>query len=1343
MRAQIFSELVGEVLGPRYGIHELLRASPLDEYITGVLSPLQEGPGEPSGEIEVPEIEGDPSSEDSPPESELYDPASFSPTLDPRARPHTFGISFVVHRDGPQLRLGLCITWARYARVTDPESGWVREPRAFVDREFSIESGRDTALYVDKSGHPCSDGEAELRVTGRTCELTPGYHRVSIFVGNFTRISRESRASPEDHIFQPQIRVVVGQGTEIVPFRKDHRGADGDIERLIFRGKPTMARGHMCAAVWKSLDIQTKLSRTAGAGPESWLDGALLKAMDRDIFSTPDVRSEFVPALPVLGPDLLLEDNNRKLPALYATRLSECWEPQELRKLLSPITDAYSDWLSGQERLADGLPDVERETARRLLLAGREVNSRIQEGIQMLESDSEARLAFCFANRAMVQTAHWARRPDFRWRPFQMAFILSALRSTLDPLCKERKLCDLLWVPTGAGKTEAYLGLAAILIAYRRRRAITGQSSERTGGGVAILTRYTLRLLTIQQFRRISALATACEYLRVYGLHSSGPTGWRPKDCQLRDELIWGSMRFSVGLWVGGDVTPNRLGPSGSREEIPGALDILSGKDGTGDPAQIVECPACQSILSVPEKGLRREQEYTIHLGVDLGVKIESDSVARLRDIVVAGTRQSNTDALEVERVDVAPHAVTTFATLSFKIIAKKDLKPRLLDSWWKDISGTLEQAGYRPSLVPAHASRPGYVIIQYLLKTQTRKPYNFEVYCPNPECELNSNVLWLEGTPLDSGWLDLGRGAQGRGRTVAGSTKTLAGVGVTEVNVDGRSVRLPDGLYLRMVPKPFWNLQPDKRDDPTAPYLSRRIPLPVFTVDEQVYHRVPTIVVATVDKFARLPYEPRSASLFGNVDLYDSRSGYYRKGAAPYVSGGGENTPGADSHTRLDVSVPGFDPPNLVIQDELHLIDGPLGSMVGLYETAIESLATKNGCGPKYVAATATIREAGDQIRSIFNREVRIFPPIGIDASDRFFVREPAVDPLDESVPGRLYVGVCAPGLGPLTPMVRIWSRLLQSTYDRRMDREVVDPFWTLVGYFNSIRELGGARALYRQDIPNRLHIYRDREQRGLTEERSPELSSRTGSIYLPSILGALETLYSGDPTHPGAVDVLFTTSMFGTGVDVQRLSLMFVAGQPKSTSSYVQSTGRVGRKNGALVVTFYRATRPRDLSHYELFCGYHSALHRHVEPVTVSPFSAGAITRGAGPVMLGILRNGPLPNPFIKQSSATAIRGQTGQSNITAVITTIASRSQACPPARRPDKSDVENFARSELERWDKLANAYLDSLEYVEYGATDHPVVLGDLPHEHAGKTVVFRNSPQSLREVEETTGFQTED
>ncbi len=1336
MRRQILSELIREVLGPREGIHEVLTSDPLSEYITGVLSPLLPGAPRPSEEVDIAESEGDPASEDSPDGQEIYDPGSFSPALDPRARPHAFGISFVLQGKDSPLSIGLCITWARYFRVKETVSGWTRKPSAFVERTFAVPQDSDRALFLDSNGRQCAETGADIRLTVRARTLAPRVHRVTVFVENGLHLSGDVYAPAESHVFQPQIRVSVGPGLLLAPFRDRNQEGAGGVEEFLYRRKPTMAHGHMCAAVWKGLDVQAHLESGTTLGPECWLDGALLDAANRGLFSSPDVRSEFVPVFPVLGPDLLEDDREWKLPSLDAERLSESWQPEELHGVLSPICDTYSEWLTNREQFASQLAHPEREVAQRLVQSGKRAHARIEEGIRMLESDPDARLAFCFANRAMALMARWAGRPSFTWRPFQIAFVLNALRSTLDSSSGDRKTCDLLWVPTGGGKTEAYLGLAAILIAYRRRRALTGQLPDRTGGGVCAITRYTLRLLTIQQFRRVSSLITACEYLRVSGLRDGGPAGWRPKGCPVRGDLIWGSMRFSVGLWVGGEVTPNRLGPSGAFGTIPGAFDILRGAEGPGEPAQLVTCPSCSSILSVPRRGNPGGQSYTVHLGIGL----KTGSASLLPGVVGDGSRYSNKD-LQISGVEIHVHPSPAFATLSFTIKAKKALTPHVLDRWWEAVSTHLDEKGCTPVLVPARASRPGYIIRGYHSMADNPKPLDFEVYCPNPDCELNKDVLWLEGAPLDSGWLDLVRGHEGTRPLARSHTGELAGTSFAVARVKERDVHLPDGLYLRMVPTPFWNVQHGAALEPTVPYLSTRIPIPVFTVDEQVYHRVPTVVVATVDKFARVPYEPRSASLFGNVDRYHARFGYYRKGAPPLSSGGQDDPPGANPQTPLHTKVPCFDPPGLIIQDELHLIEGPLGSLVGIYEAAIETLSSTGGRGPKYVAATATIHQAEDQVQSTFDREVSIFPPIGTDDTDRFFVRDPKVNPLNEQAPGRLYVGICAPGLGPLTPLVRVWSRLFQSVYDLRAN-PAVDPFWTLVGYFNSIRELGGARALYRQDIPNRLLGMSAHNRRGLGDDRCLELSSRTESAFLPSVLDSLSTAYSGDPSNPRAPDALLTTSMFGTGVDVQRLSLMFVAGQPKSTSAYVQSTGRVGRRQGALVVTFYRATRPRDLSHYELFCGYHSTLHRYVEPVTVSPFSSGAISRAAGPVMLGILRNLKGSNPFIPKSSATAIIGTKATPEVRGLPDIIANRSQAPPSPRRPARAEVENFARSELERWEKLALACRD-LEYVEYFATDHPVVLGDLPHEHAGKTVVFRDAPQSLREVEETTGFQTED
>ena len=200
-------------------------------------------------------------------------------------------------------------------------------------------------------------------------------------------------------------------------------------------------------------------------------------------------------------------------------------------------------------------------------------------------------------------------------------------------------------------------------------------------------------------------------------------------------------------------------------------------------------------------------------------------------------------------------------------------------------------------------------------------------------------------------------------------------------------------------------------------------------------YHRCPTVVVATVDKFARLAFEPQAAGMFGIVDHYCDRHGYYRAGCHPL---------GNCHQTRLitppgvtPIPVPRFPPPDLVLQDELHLIEGPLGSMVGIYETAVETLATTSVNGhvrrPKYVASSATVRRAGDQVQSLYDRHLVQFPPPGIDIDDNFFAVGRETHPLESDPPGRLYMGICAPGRGAQTPIVRIWSRLLQQMESRR----------------------------------------------------------------------------------------------------------------------------------------------------------------------------------------------------------------------------------------------------------------------------------------------------------------------
>ena len=422
-----------------------------------------------------------------------------------------------------------------------------------------------------------------------------------------------------------------------------------------------------------------------------------------------------------------------------------------------------------------------------------------------------------------------------------------------------------------------------------------------------------------------------------------------------------------------------------------------------------------------------------------------------------------------------------------------------------------------------------------------------------------------------------------------------------------------------------------------SAPRIRHLEGVPVVVVDEEIYRRLPTLLIATVDKFAQMPWNGKVQMLFGQVEGYCTRHGF----RSPEIED-------ADSHPKKDKYPPAkttphplLRPPDLIIQDELHLISGPLGTLVGLYETAVDKLCSWEVNGktvrPKLIASTATIRKAGDQIHATFLREVRVFPPNGLDVQDNFFAlqRSPS-----EDIPGRRYVGLCAPGRRLKVALIRVYVALLSATqylYDKKGYGKEVDPWMTLIGYFNAMRELGGMRRLVDDDVQTRL---KKMDQRGLVRRllgSIDELTSRKDSTDIPDVLDHLEVpfdpqietereemkrkgRYKELPKRP--LDVLLATNMVSVGVDVQRLGLMVVAGQPKTTAEYIQATSRVGRKFPGLVFTVYNWTRPRDLSHYERFEHYHATFYNHVEALSVTPFASGALDRGLTALLVSCVR-------------------------------------------------------------------------------------------------------------------------
>jgi hypothetical protein len=256
----------------------------------------------------------------------------------------------------------------------------------------------------------------------------------------------------------------------------------------------------------------------------------------------------------------------------------------------------------------------------------------------------------------------------------------------------------------------------------------------------------------------------------------------------------------------------------------------------------------------------------------------------------------------------------------------------------------------------------------------------------------------------------------------------------------------------------------------------------------------------------------------------------------------------------------------------------------------------------------------------------------------------------------------------------------------------EAADPWMTLVGYFNSLRELGGMRRMVDDEVRSRLRLMVERglAKRTLyTPDSVRELTSRLGSAAIPETLDRLENIF--DPvmeekrkeagrTHqhppdlkPRPLDVLLATNMISVGVDVPRLGMMVCSGQPKTTSEYIQATSRVGRKFPGLVVTVYNWARPRDLSHYETFEHYHATFYQHVEALSVTPFSEGAIYRGLAALLVSLVRLRGFE--FNKNETAMRMATDTTHPLVKEAIDWIVSR------AKRVGNGEVAQKVEAEL--------------------------------------------------------------
>jgi hypothetical protein len=712
--------------------------------------------------------------------------------------------------------------------------------------------------------------------------------------------------------------------------------------------------------------------------------------------------------------------------------LGEMEDPIAFKAALSPLVKAYREWIEDQKASLTGLSKERRDTADTALAEAHGAADRMERGIKAVCEDAKAFAAFRFANRAMARAASQRMGlADPAWRPFQLAFVLLNLPGLINDASPDREVVDLLFFPTGGGKTEAYLGLAAFTIVLRRLR-----HEHPRCGGLSVLMRYTLRLLTLDQLGRASGMVCALELER-----------------ESHPEL--GKISFEIGLWVGSAATPNRMGGKGY-------------------------------------KGMGKE--YTAYFKLN---QFRADS--------------GKPSPIPLEN---CPWCGTKFGRNSFKLTPNET------------------------------------------------EPDNLVIRCENRLCEFSGQ----------------------------------------------------------------------KRN------------LPILSVDEPIYRRLPAFLIATVDKFAALPWEGRAGALLGHVDRHDA-SGFY-----------GEMDPGIG--TSYGGPLPG---PDLIIQDELHLISGPLGTIAGVYETAIDNLSSRKlgerVIRPKIIASTATVRRADRQIEALFGRHSsKVFPPQGPDLRDTFFARTERI----EESNGRLYLGIAAQGRSLKVVLMRAALALLCSgkkLYDEAggaTKGNPVDPYMTLMGYFNSLRELGGSRRIIEDEVVSRSQKYGSRKRREPrlayfnnreVDYEPQELTSRVSTARIAATKRLLDRYFDEDPRDGRPVDVALATNMISVGLDITRLGLMVVLGQPKSSAEYIQATSRVGRNADApgLVVTLLNVHKPRDRSHYEHFIGFHRTFYRAVEATSVTPFSPRALDRALAASLIAVCRHSdPAFTPALGASVIMARRQQ-----------------------------------------------------------------------------------------------------
>ncbi len=802
-------------------------------------------------------------------------------------------------------------------------------------------------------------------------------------------------------MFQAQIKV---NGTTFLPYKQFSENNPFDEELNIinfqYREEFSFAIGHGCAVNWNDDKQPNELLTT------------FLPEVDIKSYS-----NEFK------------EDFPEGLKSITELKKLSIWSninKDEIIEQLYLFANEYQKWIDGQitVKITDNFQNIKNN----IIGKQSETYNRLLKNITFLKNNEEAFKSFQLANTAMFiqmfvsNEKHFGKKNielteideniyynnlDFfkdnttfnpKYRPFQLAFFLLNLESLINPDSEDRNnIVDLLWFPTGGGKTEAYLALTAFTIISRRIL------NEENSDGVAVIMRYTLRLLTAQQFERATKLILSLDFLKT--------------QFNKKDEFYFGSSPISIGMWVGASSTPN---------SFKDALVIYN----------------------------------------------------KINDNLVKANTNKNHDLLKVNTFPIE-----NCSWCGCKIISKNK-------------HNFIEQGYYATA-------------------------NSFKIKCINKACTFNSE-------------------------------------------------------------------------------------LPIYFVDDKIYQTPPTLLFATVDKFAMISHREEGHKLFNSLEK-----------------------------NKL--------PPDLIIQDELHLLSGPLGSITGIYESVVEMLSTKGNRKPKIIASTATTRNTAHQVEMLYgNRQLNVFPPMGLSYNDNFFS-------FVSNDSKRKHIGFMPTGKTGLNSQIQILGNLFIARIElfkylieneNLSQEECIDKmnyFWTIVSFYNSLRDVGKIYNKVPAEIlslikllHSRYNISRDKyafNWKGLPS-RTKELTSRIESNSIKKLLDQLEqsfslNRYEGRDYVNQTVDLVLASNMFSVGIDIKRLNVMLMNGQSKNVAEYIQASSRVGREDMGIVINLLDANRSRDKSYFENYVSFHNAYYKYVEPLSVTPFTEIAVDKVMASLLVAYVRH------------------------------------------------------------------------------------------------------------------------